>query len=196
MEIQLLAVGGVETMSGMAEVTYRPVIVSIDVENGLVNWAKEYVVEGHSSFLDSVVSIDDEFFAVGQLKWSNGQGFDVFLMRIDSTGDLVWSKTVSPEPGIDNGFYLDVGSGVQCVQLADGSSVVMVNSIRNIGLPQFLMSAHLMWLDAQGNLEWLNDLGLQLGVTAFSSISSGGHQSEIVLAGGYSPNSFDFIGGL
>lgn len=187
---QLIVVGGIETTTGTANGELHPIAMAIDTETGLINWAKEYILQGFSGTLVDIIPLNDGFLVVGQMPYSN-PGFDVVLMKINSEGNRLWSRKFTSTDSNGDSFLFE---GTKCLHIGDGSTITLTSIIQNPGTSSIRMAGVLIKTDGNGNLEWVKNVGLPLGVTAFSNISLGASQDEIILTGGYSPDSFDFAG--
>jgi len=191
---QLICVGGIQTNTGAANGEFHPMIMGIDTETGSAIWAKEYILNGFSGHLDGIIPLNHGFLVVGQIPYVTSAGFDVLFMKIDAQGNRLWSKKVTSAENSDNSYLFDTGVGVKSVHVADGSAITLVTLLKNSGTASIRMSGLLIKTDGEGNMEWINDVGLPLGITAITNLSEGTHPNEIVLTGAYSPVSFDFVG--
>lgn len=98
--------------------------------SGTLSWVKSYGGTGLDFFADLVVEPDNSYTVIGNTGSNNGQVtgnkgiFDVWLVRVNSDGNLVWQKTYG-------GSALDEGLGL--VKTGDGEYAATGITISNDG---------------------------------------------------------------
>ena len=103
----------------------------------------EYWDEGYSVQQTS----DGGYIIVGATESFGAGGFDVYLIKTDSNGNLQWSKTFG---GADD----DLGLGVQ--QTSDGGYII-VGATESFGAGG--SDVYLIKTDSNGNLQWSKTFG-------------------------------------
>ena len=120
-------------------------LIKTDSEGNLV-WEKTF---GGTSWDDGECvqqTSDGGYIIVGQTGWTTPNS-DVYLIKVDSQGNLVWEKTFG---GTDH----DSGYSVQ--QTSDGGYIV-VGATGSVGLSW--RDIYLLKVDSQGNLAWEKTFG-------------------------------------
>jgi hypothetical protein len=116
--------------------------------NGNIIWAKTYGGTNYN-WARSVQQTSDGGYIVAGSTYSFGGGyFDIFLIKTDASGNIIWAKTYG---GI---YYSDYASSVQ--QTSDGGYIVAgwTNSFGAGGYDAFLVKT-----DASGNIIWAKTYG-------------------------------------
>ena len=103
---------------------------------------------GFSDVAHSVVQTLDGGYAIAGFTWSSGAGVsDVYLIRTDSLGSVLWDSTYG-------GISYDIGNSVQ--QTSDGGYVITGNT-RSSGAG--LNDVYLIKTDSLGNTLWSTTYG-------------------------------------
>jgi hypothetical protein len=129
---------------------------------GNFEWAKN--ISGGCSVAHSIIqSSDGGYVVVGQVWNPETDSFDICVLKLDSSGNVEWTKTIG-------GSYYDEAYSI--IQSSDGGYVV---AGYGVGLDLYVVK-----LDQSGNVEWIKTIGGEYKV-AYSIIQSsdGGY----VLAG-------------
>jgi uncharacterized delta-60 repeat protein len=116
--------------------------------NGNIIWAKTYGGTNYN-WARSVQQTSDGGYIVAGSTYSFGGGYyDIFLIKTDASGNIIWAKTYG---GI---YYSDYASSVQ--QTSDGGYIVAgwTNSFGAGGYDAFLVKT-----DANGNIIWAKTYG-------------------------------------
>lgn len=83
--------------------------------NGCIQWSKTYG-GGSLDLPFSIIETDDGYAFAGYTKSYGAGGWDMWLVKIDITGNLQWSKTFGGSPGTTRG-----DDGARClIQTSDG----------------------------------------------------------------------------
>ena len=122
--------------------------------NGEMQWDKKYHgTEGDHGW--SLQQTDDgDFIVLGMTKSGRGSD-DIWLFKIDDTGEMLWDK-IFGGVGQDRGYSLR--------QTSDGGFIIAGDTHKNFG-----MEALLIKTDSKGNMEWNKTYG-GLGNDIFFSV--------------------------
>ena len=139
--------------------------------NGSLQWQKSYG-GGKSDYGYAVIEPLGGGYAIAGVTESYGNGSgDVYLIRTDNAGSILWQKTFGG-PGYDEGRAL--------LQASDGGYIIagMTRSYGNGSSDIYLVKT-----DAEGNLDWERTYGGPYNDTALSIewTRGGGY----IIAGGY-----------
>ncbi len=93
-----------------------------------------------------IATIDGNFFLIGYSQSYGGGDADIFLMKVDQNGNLIWQKTYG---GFGNDFGQDI------IAVADGNYVIVGWS--NSGASS--NDANIIKIDPAGNVIWNRMLG-------------------------------------
>ncbi len=116
-------------------------------ECGVTEWYKRYGGGGEDGG-KYVTQLTDGGYAVGGLSSSSGAGdYDLWLMRLDVNGNLIWSKT----------FGTGAGDHGRCVAQAPNGDILF-SGFRNPLLPVMYR------VDLAGNIVWQKEFGLASGI--------------------------------
>jgi len=142
---------------------------------GTLQWFRKFGGNGSVDMIFSVVKTTDGGFAVAGYTESFSDNPDVYIIRFNSDGIVLWSKTIG-------GTGIDQGKSI--VQTNDGGFAVggYTNSFG-------LASLYVIKLDVSGNLQWTRTVGAtgkEWGESIIQS-SDGGY----AISGGYNVNSID-----
>jgi hypothetical protein len=83
--------------------------------SGNVQWAKTYGGAGIDKFISVQQTSDGGYIAVGYTSSFGAGGYDVFLVKTDANGNIIWAKTYG-------GWNNDIASSVR--QTSDGGYIV------------------------------------------------------------------------
>ncbi len=108
-----------------------------------IDWRKTYGGSQDDLAKGIIQSNDGNLILVGQTKSYGAGGFDIYLMKIDTNGNLLWSETY--------GNAQDDGANA-VTQAADGGYVIAGYTTSDTGTS----SAYLIKTDSQGQLQWNN----------------------------------------
>ncbi len=118
---------------------------------GSVQWTVT-IGGANSDWGSSVIQTVDGGYAVAGFTNSFGQGgYDVYIMKLDSSGNLQWARTVG-------GAQDDAGHTI--IQTADKGYVVVgrTQSFCATGCPAY-NDVYVVKLDSAGNLQWTRTIG-------------------------------------
>jgi predicted secreted protein len=139
-----------------------------------VDWRKTYGGSQDDIAKSVIQSSDGNLVLAGQTKSYGSGGFDVFLLKVDADGNLLWNRTY--------GGALD--DGANCVvQSSDGGYVLAGYTSSNAGS----LNAWLVKTDSLGNLLWSN---VYPGL-AFNSVSRTSDEGYVLAA--KCANAFELI---
>jgi hypothetical protein len=149
-----------------AELSDRSVIAGLNIDSGgavlarldsagNLLWSKSYVRP--RGFLHSILpEADGTFLVTGttdSLRINLGDQYPLwfhptlFLMKLDTSGQLLWAKEYDDSSGVNNYFSLDVS---RLIKLADDSYMIYCGKYTNTN-PSVVV---LMHLDINGNVLW------------------------------------------
>ena len=141
------AVAGFLSMTN--EVMY---LAKMDVA-GNVQWSRTYGIPGSTVLGYSLTSTKDGGYVMtGLTNTSIGQGSDdVYVVRVDSTGNLLWTRTVGGS-GFDHRYAV--------TQTKDGGFVIVgsTTSFCVTGCPLY-PDVYVVKLDSAGNVQWTRTVG-------------------------------------
>jgi hypothetical protein len=125
-------------------------VVKLDA-NGNVQWAKT-IGGGFGTSANSIIQSSDGGYVVAGLIWNFGAGgFDMYVVKLDSSGNVQWTKTIG-------GSYEDVAYSI--IQSSDGGYVIAGRTNRsgsNVGLGY--TDIYVVKLDSSGNVLWTKTIG-------------------------------------
>ena len=190
-----LVVGSTESDDGIITNRFnRPTgwIVKLDA-NGNVQWNKTYGGFGVYSILSQAAETSQGDFIIGAAAFGFGEDvpatngdYDFWIFKINSTGDLIWSKN---HGGFGPEFVSDLNL------LADGSMIISgtSNSHATGDVSRASAANTNFWivkLDASGDLVWEKSIGGDFFErNSFTKVAPSG---EIYLAGSTNSNNLDF----
>jgi len=121
-------------------------VVKLDA-NGNLQWTKTIGGENDDRGF-SLIQTSDGGYAIAGYTSSFGAGqLDVYVVKLDSTGNLQWTKTIGG-PGDEVGTSL--------IQTSDGGYVI-AGATRSFGAGG--TDVYVVKLDANGNLQWTRTIG-------------------------------------
>lgn len=122
-------------------------IVKFDSNDNLV-WAKAIGGSNSDKAYSAIQTLDGGYLIVGSsLSFSNNRR--VLILKLDSSGNLFWAKTVNVFLGNNSG-----SEGYSIAQSSDGGYLIVGTSFDdNIGIDGFILK-----LDSSGNIRNCNDI--------------------------------------
>ena len=125
-------------------------VVKTDL-NGNKVWNKSYGGKGDDE-ARSIIAVDDGYVIAGSSSsYENGDAYDVYLLKIDLNGDMIWYKTYESTL---NG-HLTNAYGRSVVATGDGYAIVGNTYVSSDGD----MDIYLLKTDLNGTLVWAKTLG-------------------------------------
>ncbi|MBK8497721.1 MAG: hypothetical protein IPL52_02610 [Flavobacteriales bacterium] len=185
--------GAVVVGSTSSQITsgYDGYAVEVD-ETGSILWEISIGSE-EWEFLYDIVTIPGGFFAVGETYAATNGDADLWLLRLDDTGGIVWQRTIG-------GNGLDVGRSVFAT--ADGGCVAAGSKTAINGKSD----AYAVKYDANGSLEWKSPFGTDSADAAMSIVEIGdgsfllcgstrgyGENTQLMTARLFNDGSFDWM---
>ncbi|MBT3168680.1 MAG: T9SS type A sorting domain-containing protein [Candidatus Cloacimonetes bacterium] len=74
-------------------------------QNGDIVWEDSYYLSGSGDgSVQSIISLSDGGYAT--TGYTSGNGFDIFVLKVNSTGDSLWSNTFDGYGNLDEGFCI------------------------------------------------------------------------------------------
>jgi len=150
--------------TGSSDVYSDVYVIKLDA-NGNLQWTKtiggKYRDLGHS-----IIQTSDGGYAIAGYTSSYGAGWeDVYVVKLDATGNLQWTKTIGGEND-DKGYSL--------IQTSDGGYVI-AGYTSSFGAGE--TDVYVVKLDAKGNLQWTKTIGGENDDKGYSLIqtSDGGY---------------------
>ena len=110
----------------------------------------------------SVVQTNDEgFVIVGRSNTFSGEFSDVYIVKLDSSGNLLWAKTIGDGFGEDKAYSV--------IQTDDGGLLIAgyTHLVDSNGADIYVIK-----LDSAGNLEWTRTIGTPIGDIGYSVIQT------------------------
>jgi hypothetical protein len=133
-------------------------LVKLD-SSGNVVWTKT-IGGSYEDFAWSIIQSSDGGYVVAGYTGSFGSGGDIFVVKLDSSGNVVWAKTIGGN---------DSESAFSIIQSSDGGYVVAggVEISRTYDFDMYITK-----LDSSGNVQWAKTIGGSSGDEANSIIQS------------------------
>ncbi len=135
-------------------------------QTGQVLWRKAIGSPGHEIANDITVCADGGFLLTGYTKLPNGIKNDVYIVKTDSLGAILWTKALSGN-GDSNGYS---------VTELSNHDIVVAGLIVNGSVDALLYK-----LDNSGNIKWMRSYGSGGDDRAHSVVE--GNNGEIIVAG-------------
>jgi hypothetical protein len=128
--------------------------------SGTLQWSKTIGGSGDDRALSIVQTTDGGYAAAGYTTSYGAGDYDLFIVKLDSTGTLQWSKTIGGTGG-DFGYYI--------VRTTDGGYAVgaQIDSYGAGGYDFFIAK-----LNASGTLQWSKTIGGTSQDYAFSVVQT------------------------
>lgn len=157
---------------GPAVPFFRPWMVKLNGD-GVSQWQKTYNFSGGDQW-SALVPLSDGFYAVGEILASGFSRGDVWVVRLDTTGNVLWDQRLGDHFGVL--FY----DGAQDAQATADGGVAVLGSTGTAGAGS--QDLWMLKLDASGTLEWEETYGLASydGANALERTTGGD-----LLAGGF-----------
>jgi hypothetical protein len=147
-------------------VGYSVTLIKIS-PSGSVVWTKDYSAPGFQVILAGAKMIhtsDNGFIITGATKaHAIGADYDVLVIKTDSAGNFMWSKTYG-------GTYREVGSDIIEIQSAEGNGYVITGWTNSSGAGA--ADAFILRTDGLGNLIWGKTYGRAWNDVASSIIQT------------------------
>ena len=146
-------------------------VVKLDSSGNLV-WTKTVI----GGFLKdewgrSVIQTNDGGFVIaGSSNTFSGEFEDVYIVKLDSSGNLLWARTIGDNFGTDEAYSV--------IQTDDGGFLVAGYTYL---VDYNSADIYIIKLDNAGNLEWTRTIGTPLGEVSYSVIQT--KDSGFVIAG-------------
>jgi hypothetical protein len=121
-------------------------------------WSKAYFITGPSGFSEVVIADDDGFVAVGSSRTFEGSKQNIYVVRTDPAGDVLWQKEYSYGGQDDNANTLEATS--------DGGYILAGETRNTTG--QDVKAALLLKINSSGTEEWHQTYGSTEGEEARS----------------------------
>jgi uncharacterized delta-60 repeat protein len=157
---------------------YDMYVVKLD-SNGNVVWTKT-IGGSNSDVANSIVqSSDGSYVVAGETLSFGASGRDIYVVKLDSSGNIVWTKTIG-------GSWDDFANSV--IQSSDGGYVI-AGYTQSFGASWY--DIYVVKLDSSGNVIWSKTIGGGDADVAYSIIQSsdGGYivigRTQSFGAGGY-----------
>jgi uncharacterized delta-60 repeat protein len=157
---------------------YDMYVVKLD-SNGNVVWTKT-IGGSNSDVANSIVqSSDGGYVVAGETLSFGASGRDIYVVKLDSSGNIVWTKTIG-------GSWDDFANSV--IQSSDGGYVI-AGYTQSFGASWY--DIYVVKLDSSGNVIWSKTIGGGNADVAYSIIQSsdGGYivigRTQSFGAGGY-----------
>lgn len=117
--------------------------------NGTMDWTQHYGGSGNDSAYNVIATSDGGYAIVGSTTSYGSGGEDVWLVKVDSAGNMQWNKAYG-ESGDDEGWML--------LQSGDGGYVIAgyTDSYSNVS---GIADALLIKTDSAGNMQWNRTYG-------------------------------------
>jgi uncharacterized delta-60 repeat protein len=157
---------------------YDMYVVKLD-SNGNVVWTKT-IGGSNGDVANSIVqSSDGSYVVAGETLSFGASGRDIYVVKLDSSGNIVWTKTIG-------GSWDDFANSV--IQSSDGGYVI-AGYTQSFGASWY--DIYVVKLDSSGNVIWSKTIGGDNADVAYSIIQSsdGGYivigRTQSFGAGGY-----------
>jgi hypothetical protein len=137
---------------------YDMYVVKLD-SSGNVQWAKTIGGSGGDGANSIIQSSDGGYVVAGQT-YSPGAGGDIYVVKLDSSGNVQWAKTIGGSGG-------DGANSI--IQSSDGGYVV-AGLTRSFGAGN--EDIYVVKLDSEGNVQWTKTIGGSAWDEAHSIIQS------------------------
>ncbi len=138
-------------------------VVNLD-SNGNINWQKMYRQSGPGS-ISILQSSDGGYMLVGNTK-TNALGLkDIYVLKLDSYGDVIWHKTIG-------GSGTDTTGWSGFTQETTDGGYIIAGSTDSFGSGD--SDSWLVKLDSDGNISWQKTYG-EFGASAVQQTLDGGY---------------------
>jgi uncharacterized delta-60 repeat protein len=137
-------------------------VVKLD-SSGNVVWTKTIGGSGNDFASSIIQSSDGGYVIAGNTHSFGAIGADFYVVKLDSSGNVVWTKTIGVNGGVT---YDDIANSI--IQSSDGGYVV-AGWIYNIGS---IHDIYVMKLDSGGNVQWTKTINWGGWDQAWSIIQS------------------------
>jgi len=141
-------------------------LVKVD-STGDTSWTKVYGGAARDWFISASETLDGNYIVSGTTySFGGGPQSDVWLLKLDDSGDMIWSKTYGEADDADSGYMV--------IETSDGGFLTAGSS----GRPGVTSTdAFIIKTDIDGNLEWSKKHGGQSHERTYSvqETSGGGY---------------------
>jgi hypothetical protein len=118
-------------------------------------WQRTYGGTGNDVAADLVATPDGNYLIVGYTTSSGAGDSDIYLIKINETGNIIWERTLGTEIPEE---------GHSVCQTSDGGFVIAGSRAEN---------PLLMKIDTSGEVEWQQDYDYSAGLRDYVSVTSG-----------------------
>jgi hypothetical protein len=115
--------------------------------DGSMNWSRHYGGDGNESGFNVIATTDGGYAVVGATTSYGAGGEDLWLVKVDSEGNMQWNHTYT------GGLYDD--EGWMLLQTSDGGYLIAGLTCASDGLAD----GWLLKTDSTGNLQWQKTYG-------------------------------------
>jgi hypothetical protein len=129
---------------------------------GNIQWDKTYTIRYDGDLVSAEQTLSGKYIATGRRYTGLETNYDVWLIKTDENGNLVWEKTYG-------GMNSDYGRSVKQIPNAYGSYII-AGITQSFGVGDW--DIYLIKTDADGNLQWQKDFGGSRWDTANSMLRS------------------------
>ena len=135
-------------------------------ESGNLQWEKKYGGLDWEKLNDAALLSDGGLILVGETEGLNSLGKDIYMVRTNSLGDTIWTKTIRTP----------VDDFVNAVEVMSSTEFVIGGNLEEAGLSKGILSAY----NIDGTEVWTEFLN-QAGVSTVNDIAI--YQNQIYVAG-------------
>jgi len=135
-------------------------------ESGNLQWEKKYGGLDWEKLNDAALLSDGGLILVGETEGLNSLGKDIYMVRTNSLGDTIWTKTIRTP----------VDDFVNAVEVLSSTEFVIGGNLEEAGLSKGILSAY----NIDGTEVWTEFLN-QAGISTVNDITI--HQNEIFAVG-------------
>jgi len=128
---------------------FLPLAKSASGKEDVINNKDIIIDTGLESRISKVISVEDGFVAVGSTITDEDEKYQILLVKIDETGEIIWTKLLGAD-GDDFGY--DV------IPLDDGFLVLGTTSSKSLDVSG-RYDAYVVRLDKKGNVVWQKSFG-------------------------------------
>ncbi|MBN1274504.1 MAG: thrombospondin type 3 repeat-containing protein [Candidatus Aminicenantes bacterium] len=137
-------------------------------QNGNIVWRKTYGGNGNDLFYGIAAGNEGDFYLAGQTSSSGEGGYDIWLLRVDQNGNIVWEKTFG---GTDNDTCMDIVYG----RSRNDYFLALAGNTKSYGSGE--TDIWLIQTDLSGNKKWDKTFGGSLADYGYAVLcdSDGGY---------------------
>jgi len=130
--------------------SYKDVYIIKTDSSGDIQWTRIYGGSGSDEAHSVMETHDGGYVITGWTSSFDAYGFDVYLLRTDSSGDTLWTRTYG-------GIGWSDWDGGNCVQETQGGGYIVAGITLSIGENSY--DVYLIRTDSVGNILWTNTFG-------------------------------------